>query len=186
MCIYLYVKTHNVTGLKYLGKTTSTDPHKYKGSGDYWKNHIKIHGYDVTTTILRECQTNEEVKDWGLYYSNLWNIVNACDEHGRKVWANFKPESGDGGSTKGRKFKRFEDREGMPDEIKEKISSAMKGRPAHNKGKKQSHKPHKPRQVINNKGKDSKLFGILRPRLCCVVCQKEVDVANLSKYHKHN
>ena len=27
------VKTHNKTGLKYLGKTISTDPHLYQGSG---------------------------------------------------------------------------------------------------------------------------------------------------------
>jgi len=50
---YLYVKTHNVTGLNYLGYTTAKDPHNYKGSGTYWKRHIKKYGYDFTTSILR-------------------------------------------------------------------------------------------------------------------------------------
>lgn len=92
MTIYLYKKTHNKTGLQYLGKTTHQDPHKYRGSGVRWTNHIKKYGYDVTTEILKECSTNDEVKEWGLYYSNLWNVVN------NKSWANLKEESGEGGA----------------------------------------------------------------------------------------
>lgn len=99
MTIYLYKKTHNKTGLMYLGKTIRMDPHVYQGSGDIWKPHIKKHGYDVTTEILRECETTEELKEWGLYYSNLWNVVNERDENGNKTWANLKPEEGDGGAT---------------------------------------------------------------------------------------
>lgn len=93
---YLYVKTHNITGLKYLGKTIQ-NPHKYRGSGKKWKSHIHKHGYNVTTEILKECDSNEEVKKWGVYYSELWNIVEARDENGNKIWANLKPEEGDGG-----------------------------------------------------------------------------------------
>jgi len=37
--IYLYKKTHNETGLQYLGKTIR-DPHKYPGSGLYWKRQL--------------------------------------------------------------------------------------------------------------------------------------------------
>lgn len=93
MIIYLYKKTHNQTGLKYLGQTKSKDPYKYKGSGKYWKNHINKHGYDVTTEILRECSSMKEISHWGKYYSKLWNVV-LSDE-----WANLKPESGDHGWT---------------------------------------------------------------------------------------
>ena len=96
MTIYLYVKTHRKTGLKYLGKTVSKDPYKYRGSGNYWRAHIKKHGYDVDTEILHECQSNDEVREWGLHYSQLWDIVNARDEHGNKIWANLKEEAGDG------------------------------------------------------------------------------------------
>ena len=95
---YLYIKTHNITGLKYLGYTKQ-DPCKYKGSGKHWTNHIKKHGYDVTTEILKECSTKDEIKEWGLYYSNIWDIVEAKNEQGDKIWANLKPEEGDGGTT---------------------------------------------------------------------------------------
>lgn len=93
MTTYLYIKTHNKTGLKYLGKTTSSNPHTYPGSGTKWRRHLDKHGYDYTTEILKECQTKEEVKEWGLYYSNLWNVV---DDNS---WANLRPETGDGGDT---------------------------------------------------------------------------------------
>lgn len=93
MTIYLYIKTHNKTGLKYLGKTTAKDPHKYPGSGKYWRNHLTKHGYDFTTTILKECEHPAMVEFWGSYYSDLWNIVES------EEWANLKPETGDGGAA---------------------------------------------------------------------------------------
>jgi hypothetical protein len=92
MTIYtLYIKTHNKTGLKYFGTTTAKDPHKYQGSGVDWKLHIKEHGYDCTTEVVRECQTKDERNEWGLYYSILWDIVNSNE------WANKIPETGAGG-----------------------------------------------------------------------------------------
>lgn len=90
MIIYLYVKTHRKTGLKYLGMTTKKNPHKYRGSGDHWKAHIKKYGYDVDTEILRECKNFDEIKEWGLYYSELWNVVKD------RAWANKIPEEGTG------------------------------------------------------------------------------------------
>lgn len=101
MIIYLYVKTHNKTGLKYLGKTKSKDPHKYKGSGNIWKEHILEHGYDVTTEILRECESNEELSKWGRFYSDLWDVVNNTG------WANKITESG-GGDYSGFSQKRLD------------------------------------------------------------------------------
>ena len=96
MSIYLLVKTHNVTGLKYLCKTSKTEYHKYTGSGHYWKDHLKAHGKNFTTELLKECETNEEIKVWGQYYSNLWDVVNAKDLAGKKIWANLVPEEGQG------------------------------------------------------------------------------------------
>jgi hypothetical protein len=60
MKISLYLKTHNQTGLQYLGKTTQ-DPFTYKGSGSYWRKHIAKHGNDVTTTILFESINNQDI-----------------------------------------------------------------------------------------------------------------------------
>jgi hypothetical protein len=90
--IYLYLKTHNKTGLKYLGKTTQ-DPFKYRGSGLHWGRHIKKHGYDVTTEILFESFDKEEIKEKGIYYSELFDVVAS------KEFANMRPESGDGGDV---------------------------------------------------------------------------------------
>jgi len=114
MTIYLYVKTHSKTGLKYLGQTSSKDPHKYPGSGMYWKSHLKKHGHDYTTEILKECQTKTELKEWGIYYSKLWNVVESKD------WANLTEESGLGGKTV-ENFKHSE-------ETKAIISSTHKGK----------------------------------------------------------
>ena len=88
--IYLYLKTHNVTGLKYLGKTEK-DPFKYQGSGKHWTRHINKHGYDVTTEILFETTDKEEFKKVGLEYSKKWNIVES------KEFANLMEETGTGG-----------------------------------------------------------------------------------------
>ena len=90
MKTYLYLKTHRVTGLKYLGKTTQ-DPYKYKGSGLRWTRHLAKHGNDVSTLILFESEDKQQIKNQGQYYSDLWNVVND------QSFANLRPESGDGG-----------------------------------------------------------------------------------------
>jgi hypothetical protein len=92
---YLYVKTHNITGLKYLGFTGRKDPHKYPGSGTRWLNHLHKHGFNYCTDIIKECTTKDEIKTHGIYYSQLWNIVKD------KSWANLKEERGDGGGCSG-------------------------------------------------------------------------------------
>jgi hypothetical protein len=92
MTIYLYKKTHRETGLQYLGKTMSADPYSYPGSGVYWTRHLELHGNNVETEILRECQTEEELKEWGKYYSKFWNVVED------KNWANLIEEAGPGGA----------------------------------------------------------------------------------------
>ena len=92
MTIYLYLKTHNKTGYKYLGKTIS-DPYTYKGSGLLWKRHIKKHGYDVTTEILFSSDDKEEFKKVATKFSQDFNIVES------KEFANLCPEEGQGGHT---------------------------------------------------------------------------------------
>jgi hypothetical protein len=90
MTIYtLYVKTHQTTGLKYLGQTTK-DPIIYLGSGHYWLRHLKIHGKNLDTQILCETTDKNKIKELGIYYSELWNVVES------EEWANLKPETGNG------------------------------------------------------------------------------------------
>lgn len=95
--IYLYLKTHNRTGLKYLGKTIQ-DPFKYKGSGKRWINHLKKHGNDVTTEILFETTDKKKFSEVAIEYSKKWNIVDS-DE-----FANFVLEEGQGGDTVSKKM----------------------------------------------------------------------------------
>lgn len=114
--IYLYIKTHRKTGLKYLGKTSSLDPHSYPGSGKRWRAHLDKYGYDFDTEILLESDDPVKIKEAGLHYSNMWNVVEDA------TWANLKPESGDGGT-----FIHTE-------EAKEKIGNASRGKPSPYKG----------------------------------------------------
>jgi hypothetical protein len=104
----LYKKTHRVTGLQYLGYT-SKDPYTYLGSGHYWTRHLVKHGNEIDTEILLQTFSNEEIKEMGKYYSNLWNVVES------KEWANLKEETGTGGA--------------MSLEGRKKVSQKMIGRP---------------------------------------------------------
>ena len=100
MTHYLYVKTHNVTGLKYLG-TTENNPFKYHGSGKHWKRHYKKHGKDISTQILLVTECEEELIKTGLFFSRLWNVV------GSNEWANLTEETGQGiGSDQSKRIQR--------------------------------------------------------------------------------
>jgi hypothetical protein len=98
--IYLYLKTHNVTGLKYLGKTTK-DPYTYNGSGKKWSYHLKVHGCDISTLVLFCTEDKEKFKNVALKVSKSLNIVESPE------FANLTYEEGQGGNTwckKGRPF----------------------------------------------------------------------------------
>ena len=101
MEITLYVKIHNVTGLKYFGKTTKKNPEKYIGSGKYWKSHIKKHGYDVTTTIVGKFSDPNECRDFAINYSIKNNIVESTE------WANLVIENGMDGAPAGHSGHKF-------------------------------------------------------------------------------
>jgi hypothetical protein len=96
---YLYIKTHRVTGLKYLGQTCQ-DPHRYRGSGTRWREHLAKHGFDIDTMILLQTTDKKERNDAGRYYSRFYNVIGAMDDYGNKIWANVIPETG-GGSFSG-------------------------------------------------------------------------------------
>lgn len=88
--IYLYVKTHNRTGLKYFGKTTRANPFKYKGSGIRWRRHLAKHGNDVNTDIISSFEDHERAKEFAIKFSKDNNIVESDD------WANLKNEELEG------------------------------------------------------------------------------------------
>lgn len=95
---FLYIKQHDVTGLKYFGKTSKKDPYKYLGSGKHWRRHIKKHGKDHVRTIwVSEPYTDaKSVSEFALKFSKENNIVESAD------WANLMDENGLDGGVKGR------------------------------------------------------------------------------------
>lgn len=134
--IYLYLKTHNVTGLKYLGKTVK-NPYEYKGSGKHWQRHIKKYGYDVTTEILLETTDSKQLREVGLLYSSMWNIVQSSE------FANLIPEGGDGNSPGSKHSEKTKERmaysrkgKSFSVETKKKLSKAKMGNKNPNYGKK--------------------------------------------------
>ena len=93
---YLYIKQHSVTGLLYFGKTILNDPIKYKGSGTYWKRHIKKHGIKHVETLWYCLFTDKEsIREFGLLCSLLWDIC-ASD-----CWGNILKEDGIQGTVVG-------------------------------------------------------------------------------------
>lgn len=92
---YIYVK-QSPKGLLYLGKTVR-EPFSYRGSGKRWLSHLAKYEFrsnDCKTYILHETANKQELIRLGLYYSNLFNVVNSDQ------WANLKVEEGDGGATR--------------------------------------------------------------------------------------
>lgn len=101
MTIYLYIKTHNDTGIKYFGKTTKKDPHKYTGSGKYWKRHLKKHGSNYSTEIVATFEDESSCQEFALNFSKKHNIVDS-DE-----WANLQEENGLDGAPTGHAGHKF-------------------------------------------------------------------------------
>lgn len=90
---YLYIKQHSVTKKCYFGKTTSTDPETYLGSGKVWKAHIRKHGKEFVETLWFKLFTDrDECMRIALLFSEQQNIVES------DLWLNIIPENGiDGG-----------------------------------------------------------------------------------------
>ena len=132
MKVYLYIKVHNVTGLKYFGRTVQ-EPFAYKGSGKYWRNHLKAHGNDVTTTIFGTYEDSDpQLKTIALEFSKVNEIVNSED------WANYIEEDGQhsgGALFKGHKHTE-ENRKAFAKQLTEvgQGTRFKKGQQAHNLG----------------------------------------------------
>lgn len=115
MTIHLYVKQHNVTGLKYFGVTTRKDPTKYHGSGKYWLRHLTKYGRDVTTLQIWQFEDAGDASEFAIKFSNENCIVESKD------WANLETEN----ALPGRRDYRHSD------ETKAKMSTSSKGNKHH-------------------------------------------------------
>jgi hypothetical protein len=191
---FLYIKRHSVTGKCYFGKTTSSNPKSYKGSGKYWKRHIKVHGREHVETIWFKLFTDrEECTRVALLFSEQQDIVKS------DLWLNFKPENGlDGGFEKGQNLGKL-----CSAETRAKISIANKGskRPikaieqtaAANKGRKNTEetKARMSASAIGRKSSDetkAKLSELLklRGKLECPHCGLKASPSNAKRWHFEN
>ena len=112
MNIYLYIKQHSITGIKYFGKTIQ-DPYTYIGSGKRWLNHINTHGREhVITTAVWKFDCEDAAKKFAINFSIKNNIVEDF------TWANLQIENGIDGAPIGHI---------IASETKRKISEAKKG-----------------------------------------------------------
>jgi hypothetical protein len=84
----LMIKTHNITGLKYLCITQRKNYIDYTGSGVYWKNHLKTYGKDFSTELLYEDNNYDDFVKMCKFYSDFYNIVESSE------FANMVPETG--------------------------------------------------------------------------------------------
>lgn len=88
MTIYLYTKQCTHCKLKYFGKTKQANPHKYKGSGMYWKRHLRYYKANQITIELWSFKDQSECTKFALKFSRDNNIVESKD------WANLQYENG--------------------------------------------------------------------------------------------
>lgn len=116
--IYLYVKQHSKTKLKYFGKTVR-DPYSYNGSGLKWLRHIKKHGKEFVETLeVWAFDNQEECTEFALNYSKVNDIIES------KEWANLKDEDGLMGWGIGNKHRLGKP---MSEETKRRISESHMG-----------------------------------------------------------
>ena len=175
--IYLYVK-QSPYGLKYLGKTT-LDPYKYKGSGKIWKRHINKHNLtrdDITTEILFESYSNDEIREMGILYSKKFNVVESSE------WANLIEESGTGGDTS-----RFIDYSSIDFRIDKILANTNYIATRTNK---QMNTPEaRIKAVKTRREKDGYDVSSMRSvieqvKIECKYCGKMIDLANSSRWHQ--
>jgi hypothetical protein len=92
----LLVMTHNVTGLRYFCKTSRLDELcYYKGSGVYWKRHLRKHGRNVSVDVIGVYHDKQECMDVAKQFSQE-NMIGA-----NPAWANLIPENGLDGAPSG-------------------------------------------------------------------------------------
>lgn len=94
MALYLLIKEHKKTGLKYLCKheaSSFSDCQSYPGSGIYWRRHLRANGNDVKTTCLYVTENKEDFRKIALEYSLKFDVINSDQ------WANLCNEQGQGG-----------------------------------------------------------------------------------------
>ena len=176
MIIYLYVKQHIITGLKYFGKTLN-NPFKYPGSGTYWKNHCKKHGKKYIKTIeIWGFDDQKLCTQFALKFSKQNNIVES------EEWANLIPEDGIGFTlTELQKLKVS-----ITSKNRKPWNSGLSGYKRIPYGKQKNPNPNR----NNPRGKRGKQknprIGKPQSTIMCPHCNKTGGVSAMKRYHFDN
>lgn len=178
---YLYIKTHNITGLKYFGKTVKSDPYKYMGSGQHWVNHLKKYGNDVTTEIVGYYTDENECVKAALEFSVKNDIVNS------DMWANLIVEDG---------FNKFSTNVNLTEESIKKRTETVRSKYGDDyfvkiakSEKTEQHKDNIRKAVneCNALGKAGKKnLGKVRDKVECPHCKKQGAMNTMSRFHFDN
>jgi len=177
--VCLYIFTHNITGLKYFGKTTNSFSEerllKYGGSGSYWNDHKKVHGNYLSVEIYGIFHKGK-VKEEALKFSKDNDIVNE-KINGKKTWANEEVENGLDGCPKGYKQSK---------EHRKNKSLAFKGIPRSEKTKRKISEKQKGIPKTEENKKNMSIGQRNRKPLTCPHCSKEGMPNNMKRWHFDN
>lgn len=195
MTIYsLMVKTHKKTGLKYLCQT-KRNPYKYRGSGVDWTNHLRIHGGQHTTEVIKKCTTKKELRYWGIHFSTLWRVVSSMDDYGNKIWANRIPESGVGSNGRQPGFHHSSETKELhrraalgrvnSEESNQSRSVSLRGRKPWNTGVdvKSLFTPEERSKMYGRHGAANPMYGVIVEKKVCPHCGINVDKRNYARSH---
>jgi len=191
MSIYLCVKIHTKTNLKYFCKTAKQNPYTYKGSGIYWLRHINTYGTEYIKTLrVWEFDKAETASEFALKFSRDNKITES------KHWANLQDENGLDGWVLGLKRPRQtgENNNAKRADVRKKISenNPMKRPEIAKKLGDSTRGTPKPWQVgENNVSKKPEvrdkirqaLTGVPKKRITCPHCDKTGGAGNMKRYH---
>ena len=116
MMYRLLIKTHSVTGLKYLCVTTRSNYHEYRGSGIAWRKHLSEHGNHWTTQLVFESKNKAE------FDKVCWQKSKELEVADSDAWANMIPERGGGEYLFDEEGNRMLKQQPMPQEEVERIT----------------------------------------------------------------
>ncbi len=189
MIIYLYVKQHAITGMKYFGKTNTRNPFVYVGSGKYWTRHIHKHGKEHVKTISVWGFDDKSIcTEFALKFSLEHNIAESRD------WANLIHENGiDGfpnGETNPSKLphNRYRMKHNNPMSVMRVNSGSIK------KGQKPVITPERNEKIKQSKIGDrnpnyqnpSASVHLNAIKHTCCVCVITTNLGNLKRWHNAN
>jgi hypothetical protein len=194
MIIYLCVKIHTKSNLKYFCKTATRDPYVYCGSGLYWKRHITLYGKEYIKTIGVWAFDNElQASQFALKFSKDNKIVSSDN------WANLQEENALDGCPPGLKRPNItgDNNPAKRTEVRQKISenNAMKNPIVAKKlGESQRGIPKPWAKGSNNNacqpGVGAKistaLSGVEKKKIICPYCNKIGGAGNMKRYHFDN